>query len=329
MYDLFCNFQGNETTALEYADVPGVVSGVQGCFPSCATIHGKVTPYAFYSPQFSSLFAWRSDGNSAYNGGQFSLRRNAGGLAFDLNYTYSKSMDLGSNAERINEFEGFGLGSQIINSWIPNQNRAVSDFDATHQINANWVYQLPIAKGNYSGRLAHAIFGGWSISGLWRWSTGFPFQTFSPAWATNFQLQAPGVLIGKKPQTGSFTVVEANGNPGPNVFKDPGFTDPTNPNAAINQFRAAFPGEKGDRNILRGPGPFDIDLGLSKLWQATERQSVKLTWEVFNVTNTPRFDVGNMSLAGNTSLSNSSSFGNFTSTLSNARVMEFALRYSF
>ncbi|HXZ42513.1 MAG TPA: carboxypeptidase-like regulatory domain-containing protein [Terriglobales bacterium] len=325
MFDLWCSFKGNETTALEIADV--------FCFPSCATIHGKVTPYAFYSPQFSSLFAWRSDGNSSYNGGQFSLRRHAGGLEFDLNYTYSKSIDLGSNAERINEFEGFGLGSQIINSWIPNQNRGVSDFDTTHAINANWIYELPVGNGkqvgNSMGRIANALFGGWSISGLGRWSTGYPFSTFSPEWATNFQLESQGVLIGNKPETGSFTVTEANGGPGPNVFKDPGITDPNNPNAAINVFRPAFPGERGDRNILRGPGTFDIDAGLSKAWHTTESQTLKFTWEVFNVTNTPRFDVGNMSLAGNTSLSSVTSFGNFTSTLSNARVMEFALRYSF
>jgi hypothetical protein len=331
MYDLFCYNKGNETTGLEYADVPGLITA--GCFPSCATINGKVNPYTYYSPQFSSLFAWMSNGNSAYNAGQFSLRRHSGGLEFDLNYTYSKSIDLGSNAERISEFEGFGLGSQIINSWIPSQNRAVSDFDTTHAINANWVYQLPVGKGKQygsgMGSIANAFLGGWSLSGLWRWSTGYPFQSFSPEWATNFQLQSPGVLIGKMPDTGSFIVGQASGGTGPNVFKDPGITDPLNPNAAINQIRAAFPGERGDRNIFRGPGTFNIDMGLMKLFPITESQSLKFSWQVYNISNTPRFDVGAMSLAGNTSISNVTSFGNFTSTLSNARVMELALRYSF
>jgi hypothetical protein len=137
------------------------------------------------------------------------------------------------------------------------------------------------------------------------------------------------VLIGPVPETGSFIVPELNGRSGPNVFKDPGITDPTNPNAAINVIRQAYPGEKGDRNIFRGPGTFNIDTGLSKIWQITENQNLKLTWEVFNVTNTPRFDVASMSLAGNTVLSSVTSFGNFTSTLSNPRVMEFALRYTF
>jgi hypothetical protein len=272
-------------------------------------------------------------GNSAYNGGQFSLRHHAGGLEFDINYTYSKSIDIGSNAERINEFEGSGFASQVINSWFPKQLRAVSDFDATHQVNSNWVYELPVGHGKHfgggMGHLANAILGDWSVSGLWRWSSGYPFSLFSPLWATNFQLESPAVLIGKAPKTGSFMVAQAGGGTGPNVFKDPGITDSTNPNAAINQFRAAYPGEAGNRNVLRGPGTFNIDTGLSKGWNITESQTLKFTWEIFNATNTPRFDVGTMQLNANNSLSNVTSFGNFSSTLSNPRVMEFALRYSF
>src|SRR5581483_3849538 len=146
MYDAFACNAGNETTALFVADLFG--------FPSFATTaDGKTQPYVFYNPQWSSLYAWRSIGNSAYNGLQLSLRkRMSNGLNFDFNYSYSKSIDVGSNAERINEFEGFGVGaSQIINAWSPKQLRAVSDFDNTHQINANWVYELPIGRGKHFG----------------------------------------------------------------------------------------------------------------------------------------------------------------------------------
>jgi hypothetical protein len=341
MYDLFCNFSGNETTALELADAPGLINATGdpatgGCFPACATIGGKLSQgYDFYSPQFSSLFAWRSIGNSAYNAGQFSLRHRSGGLEFDLNYTYSKSIDQGSNAERVNEFEGFGFGSQIINSWFPRQNRGVSDFDTTHIVNANWVYQLPFGRGKRfgsgMGKFANAVFGGWTVSGLWRWSSGYPFSLFSPEWATNFQLETPAVPVSKaRPKTGSFIVAQAGGGTGPNVFQDPGITDSsTNPNAAINLFRPAFPGEAGLRNGLRGPGTFNIDTGVAKTWHITESQFIKFAWQMFNMTNSARFDVGTMSINGNTSLSNSSSFGNFSSTLSNPRVSEFSLRYTF
>jgi len=329
MYDLFCHFSGNETTALSVADA--------FCFPACSQLAGQTgpTPYNYYTPQFSSLFAWRSIGNSAYNAGQFSLRHQAHGLQFDLNYTYSKSTDEGSNAERINEFEGFGLGSQIINSWFPGQNRGISDFDTTHIVNANWVYQLPFGRGKKfgsgMGTLANALFGGWTISGLWRWSTGYPFSLLSPEWATNYQLETQAVPISSaRPKTGSFIVAQASGGTGPNVFQDPGITDSsTNPDAAINLFRQAFPGEEGLRNGMRGPGTFNIDTGLAKTWAIKEGQFVKFSWQMFNLTNSARFDVGTMYADGNTSISSSSSFGNFSSTLSNSRVMEFGLRYTF
>ncbi|HTC55716.1 MAG TPA: carboxypeptidase-like regulatory domain-containing protein [Candidatus Sulfotelmatobacter sp.] len=338
MYDLFCNYAGNETTALETADAPGIFSfeGPNQCFPACATINGVQTAgYDYYSPQFSSMDAWRSIGNSSYNAAQFSLRHRAGGLAFDVNYTFSRSIDDGSNAERVSTFEGGGFASQILNSWFPRQNRAVSDFDTTQIINANWVYELPLGRGKHfgggMGSFANAIVGGWTLSGLWRYSTGYPFTLLSPEWATNYDLETPAVPISNaRPKTGSYIVAQAGGGTGPNVFRDPGITDAaTNPNAAINLFRPAYPGEGGLRNGLRGPGTFDVDTTVVKSWAIRESQLVKFSWSMYNVTNSARFDVGTMQLSGNNSLSTSSSFGNFSSTLSNPRVMEFMLRYVF
>jgi Carboxypeptidase regulatory-like domain len=333
MYDLFCNYAGNETTALELADSPGLVNS-STCFPACATINGALSQgYDYYSPQFSSMDAWRSIGNSSYNAAQFSLRHRAGGLAFDLNYTYSRSIDDGSNAERVSTFEGGGFASQILNSWFPRQNRAVSDFDTTQIVNANWVYELPLGRGKHfgagMGSFANAVLGGWTVSGLWRYSTGYPFSLISPEWATNYDLETPAVpLSSARPKTGSYIVAQAGGGTGPNVFQDPGITG-SNPNAAINLFRPAYPGEGGLRNGLRGPGTFDIDTTVVKSWAIRESQLMKFSWSMYNVTNSARFDVGTMQLSGNNSLSTSSSFGNFSSTLSNPRVMEFMLRYTF
>ena len=320
MYDLFCTYAGNETTALEVADVPGLITA--SCYPACSVSNGG-NGYAFYNPQYSSLYGWFSNGNSAYNSAQFSLRRRmVHGLEFDLNYTFSKSIDAGSNAERINQFEGSGFASQVINSWYPKQLRAVSDFDNTHQFNANWVWELPVGRDKYlgsgMGRLANSVLGGWTLSGLWRWSSGFPFTVSSGfGWATNFELESAAILDAPAPKTGTYRI----GGTTPNVFQDP--------TSALNDFRQSFPGESGQRNELRGPGIFDIDAALSKSWKVTEGKVIKFTWETFNITNTPRFDVGTMQLNSNNSISNSSSFGNFSSTLAQQRVMEFALRFTF
>ena len=341
IYDLYSCFSGqavnaaNETYSLAYLDVPGYSGSTNAdeCFPACATIKGQTTGYAFWSPQYSSLDGWSSIGNSAYSSGQVSLRHHTGDLNFDINYTYSKSMDLGSNAERISVFEGLGFSSQIINAWMPNQLRAVSDFDTTHAVNVNWVYQLPVGKGKRFGggmsKLGDAILGGWQVSGLWRWSTGFPFSVYPfYSWPTNWDLESNAILVGKKPKTGQFMVAQAGGGVGPNVFQDPGITDPQNPNAAINQFRDAYPGESGQRNILRGPGVFNIDMGLSKAWKITERQNLKISWEVFNVTNSVRFDAGNIQNVNNYTDYNAS-FGNFINTLFKSRIMQLGARYTF
>jgi Carboxypeptidase regulatory-like domain len=316
---------GNESSALAAADLAGYwgYSTPTGgpCIPACATISGQQSPYAFFPPQTASLDAWSSIGNSAYNSGQVSLRRHSGGLTFDINYTYSKSIDVGSNAERISVFEGLGFSSQIINAWMPRQLRAPSDFDTTHMVNANWVYELPFGRGKMFaanlGKIGDALLGGWQLSGLWRWSTGYPFDVYAfNNWATNWDLESYGVLTGPKPKTGQFVI----GGTTPNVFQ--------NPAAALSSFRYSLPGESGQRNEVRGPGSFDIDMGLAKAFKITESQNLRLSWEVFNVTNTPRFDVGSM-MNNNNFLDSAGSFGNFINTLSQQRVMQLGARYTF
>jgi hypothetical protein len=222
MYAIYSCWVHNETGALFVADVL--------CFPACATINSITAPYQFFDSQYASLYAWRSIGNSSYNGAQFSLRHRMGGLETDVNYTFSKSMDVGSNAERINNVEGGGFASQIINAWSPNQLRAASDFDTRHQINANWVYDLPFGKGRQFASGSHGITngfsGGWSLSGLFRWTSGFPV-TVEPGpgyWPTNYGLTSAAVQTHSTGPTGAFIV---NGNP--NLFPESGGSFPRLP----------------------------------------------------------------------------------------------------
>lgn len=331
MYQLFsCNSSvaSNMTTELLQVD--------WYCLPACATVNGVTAPFRFWTPQFSSLYVWSTMGNSAYNALQASVRRKmSGGLQFDFNYTYSKSIDLGSDAERVNQYEGGtglaggGFASYIMNTWAPNQNRAVSDFDATHQFNANWMYQLPVGKGKRfatHGALG-AIFGNWELTGIFRMTSGFPTTVNDGNyWPTNWENTPNAILVGPKPKSGTFMV-----NGSPNLFKNPCCST----DSAINQFRFALPGEGGERNLIRGAGYFGIDMGLGKTWNITESSALRFSWETFNITNSVRFDaaalepIAGSNASGNLSLSNSSSFGNYTSTLTAPRVMQFALRYSF
>lgn len=301
------------------------------CIPACATVKGVTRPFQFFDPQWSSLYAWRSIGNSSYNALQVSLRRKmAPGLQFDFNYAFSKSIDIGSDAERVNQYEGGsasagGFASPILNTWSPNQLRAPSDFDTTHQFNANWMYQLPVGKGKHfvPHGLLDAVFGDWELTGIFRMTSGFPTTVADGNyWPTNWENSSNAILVGPKPESGTFMV-----NGSPNLFK--------NPAAAINAFRFAYPGESGERNNIRGAGYFGIDMGLGKTWKVAESSELRFSWETFNVTNSVRFDaaalepIAGSNGEGNLSLTNSTGFGYYTSTLNNPRVMQLALRYSF
>jgi len=317
MYDMYSCFTYNETSALFYADLY--------CLPSCAQLPGQSTgqPFAYYDDQFSSLYAWRSIGNSNYNGLQLTLRHPVGaGLQFDFNYTYSKSIDIGSNAERINEFEGGGFASQVINAWAPDQLRAVSDFDMKHQINSNWVYELPYGRGrafgSASNKFVNAVFGGWGLSGIFHWTSGLPFTMGSGAgWSTNWQLQGSALEIGNPGKVGFYR--QSDGTP--TMWKDVSTTG-----QAYNAFTYPLPGSSGQRNELRGPGYFEIDGGLFKSWKITESQSAKFAWEVFNTTNTPKFDAAQGAYQFGLAYG---IFGAYNTTLSVPRVMQFSLRYEF
>ena len=307
MYSSFACNLGNETNALFNADL--------FCFPACA--NGNV--FTYFNPQYSSLYGWSSIGTSSYNAGQVTLRhRMSHGLQLDFNYTYSKSIDWGSDAERFSVTAGQGTSFPIINTWFPKQMIAVSDYDTTHAFNANWIYQLPFGKGkafaSNANRLEDAVIGGWQFSGLFRITSGLPFYTINGLgnWATNWYENGHGVQIAPV-----HTGVYYNSLGAPQAFADP-------QSVAQNDYRHAYPGESGVRNNMRGPGYFGIDVGLSKVFQVTERQSVKINWEIFNLTNSVRFDPASITPA-----LNDSAFGIYNNTLTKARVMQFALRYSF
>ena len=199
----------------------------------------------------------------------------------------------------------------------------------THQINANWVYELPFGRGqrwgSSSNGFVNAFLGGWSFSGLYRWSSGLPFSISNGfQFPTNWELTGQANLVGPKPATGVGTNC-SSGTCNPNVFV--GATGGTG--SAVNSFDYPFPGESGARNNFRGPGYFDIDAGLRKSWSLTERAKLAFGFDVFNLTNSVRFDVGSIIYNGNAAIDSGSAFGNYQSVLTGSRRIEISLRILF
>jgi hypothetical protein len=275
----------------------------------------------FVHPQYATFAAYSTIGDSDYHGLQLTFRRRfSQGFGFDFNYTYSHSLDTASGNEDANVITG---GAEfIVNPLDLRQNRGSSDFDVRHMINANFIYEVPFGKGRkYFGGInkwANFFLGGWQLTGIYRWNTGFPTgEPFDDGrWATNWNVQSNLVRIR-----------ELNSSPtkagSPNLFSDP--------QAAYQSFRNAYPGEAGDRNILRDPNYVVLDAGLFKTFGITENQKVTFRLEVFNVTNTQR-------LTGVTGLDGGidpyigtapNGFGRLTSVQGSPRVVQFALRYDF
>ena len=280
----------------------------------------------FFQSQFSSLYAWSSIGTSSYHALQFTLRHPAShGLTTDVSYTFSKSLDMGSGAERANEFssDSFG-GAGIQNSWNPKLNKGPSDFDIRNLVTIDAVYQLPFGRGKAilggANRVVDSIIGGWQLSGLSRWASPLPFSVLEPGWSTNWQLEGQGVVTGKV-QVKKHIVDGV-----PQVFA--GNTANTINNGIVNgnPIRLPYPGEAGQRNNFRGDGYLDVDSALAKTWDLHEELKLKFAAEVYNIANTVRFDDSPLNLNGGLT---SGTFGAYGGMLSTYRRMQFGLRLDF
>ena len=317
-------FAGDEVVGLGNVDLYGLLADSAA---NSYYFNGKTGE--LLNQQLTTDYAWSSVGRSNYNGLQATLRKRfSHGLQFDLNYTYSKSIDFTSGAARLG-FSGTdnigAPGSRLVNAFSPNQARAVSDFDTTHQINANWIAELPFGKGrrfgHNSGGFVDAIVGAWQLSGLARWTSGFPFTIDNGQfWATDWDEQGSGQLIAI-PKAGAFKQPDGTVS----VF--------ANPAAALSDYVHPFPGQSGSRNVLRGDGFASWDMNLSKRWKMpyAEGHSLQFRWEVFNVANLTRFNVqAGLGDATTSSLQSvPGTFGDYTGLLTQPRVMQFALRYEF
>ena len=278
----------------------------------------------FYQPQYGALDAWSTIAHSDYHAGTISVReRFKDSLNLDFNYTFSKSIDNASGLQR----EGAWSDTMIINAVRPDSNKGLSNFDMTHIINANSIWELPIGHGHQFlrsiGPVANQFLGGWQLSSIFRYNTGVPEITpyDSQTWATSWKKPSNGVRIrpieAAPTKSGSY----------PNLFADPTY--------AFQSFRNARAGETGDRNVLRRQSYVALDMGLSKAFKISEKQRLQFRWEVFNATNTQRLGAVNSDHAGmglniDPQISApSSSFGTISQIQGTPRIMQMGLRYDF
>jgi hypothetical protein len=226
------------------------------------------------------------------------------------NYTRSKSIDDYAG-------EGNGVNEPIDNTnWRSNIGR--SSYDIPNVFNISSTYTLPIGKGHRFGAnmpvWADHIVGGWDLGGLWTWTSGAPL-TLSSGRATG-----PADVNTWADYSGSRSIggVEREGN-GVFFFSPSQIASITNPS---NFPAAGFIGSAG-RNTFRGPRFMDIDLSLVKKFLITEKTSVSFRAEAYNLVNEVNF------AAPGLNINTPQTFGQITSTVSNPRFMQMALRFDF
>jgi hypothetical protein len=248
-----------------------------------------------------------SDGNSTYHAFQLSVeRRMATGLTFTSNYTWGKAIDILSQNPN-----GLLAGPFNVVSNPSNINifRGLSDFDLSHSLSSTVVWQFPSFAKHDNFILKHLV-GGWQVSGIWTWQVGMPFTLFSGIdnSLTGIGLDHADLVPGVSP------ILDPN-RPRGEVVKQYFNT------AAFQQNALGTYGNTG-RNILRGPGFNNLDLGIMKRFPIKgEKYHVEFRAEFFNVTNTPHFTAVQMSLAAPTA-------GQILGAR-DPRIIQFALKFNW
>jgi hypothetical protein len=284
--------------------------------------------------QFSENSFYGSRGFSGYNALLLTVQKNLShGLHFDFNYTWSHSIDNTSFFANSQGDTGIGGVGLICDAVRPRECRANSDFDLTQIITADAFYDLPFGRGKMFlstvPTWTNELLGGWSISGISSWHTGYAWGTNSNAFVASYSNDAPGILVGQRSAVA--TKLQKPSSGGVNIFANQA-------NAA-----AAYVGpigfQIGPRNGLRGPKFFNADLGLAKNFPIYgDRVKANFRADAFNALNHPNFALPASNAYNGLDQQDitSSQFGNISYTVipsgnlnNGARVLQLSLRVEF
>jgi Carboxypeptidase regulatory-like domain/TonB dependent receptor len=262
------------------------------------TINGTRGPLG---ANFGSVTNQATVGNSNYNALEVTLRHSSHNLEILGAYTYGKSLDQASN-----------LGEEI-NPINPALSRALSAFDVKHNFVVSYNCQLPLE--HLFGR-SNRWTQGWAISGITRFSTGFPVALYN---------YGDNSLLGTEPNgVNNYGVDEPEYTPGALALNH----NPRNRQSYFNTslFSLQPLGEPGNarRRFFYGPGIDNYDMALLKNVPLTESKSLQFRFEGFNVFNHAQF-YGPASVNGNI---NSSTFGQVVSAAA-PRLMQAAVKFVF
>ena len=246
---------------------------------------------------FGSNGWYRTMGSSAYNALESSLQYTGRRSTLLVSYTFSKAMD-----------DSSAVTEQIM-PLNPRLEWALSAFNIKHNFVASYSYELPLDRlSGHSNNLTR----GWVLSGITRFSTGFP---------VTIQEDDDQSLVGNTSVGPTGSSDEPNFTPGKLLLQ-------TNPRKGGTYFNTSLfspenLGQFGNakRRFFGGPGINNWDLALSKDYRFTETKSLEFRAEFFNVFNHAQF----LTPSG---LIDGSSFGVVTNAR-DPRIGQLALKFLF
>jgi hypothetical protein len=294
--------------------VNGYQTVCQGCF----------APFPYMQPtdaRFGAVTQFSTGANSHYDGLQLTAMKRLGhGLQGQVNYTWSHCMDTVSNGGFL-PFSAGGILSPLPGDLA--RDYGPCDYDIRHNLNAQYVYQLPVKVRSHS--LGYAL-NGWQISGTAFWHSGVPFSVLS----TPYSASGNGIVQGSGPQFASVVpgVPLYDHHPIPGVTQA-GTLQWLNPDAFVSAVDPSTGQCNGGdsaqncqfgklgRNALRGPDFLWSDFYLTKWFLLSEHVKLRFEGQFFNVFNHPNFALPSMVQAGIPgNPSTQSGFGALTSTTS-------------
>jgi len=209
--------------------------------------------------------------SSNYNALQANItKRTSNGLTFQAAYTWAHAIDDSSDPlTPAAGNQGFPRNSLDLGA-----ERGNSDYDVRQRLVLNYAWALPLGRGHdhFSDGVARKVFTGWEVAGITTFSSGLPYDIFTPTdTAHTGQQQRPNYNPNGTPLPIANPRVQTGPNPG--FFSDAPF------------------GSAGNlgRNHFYGPGVNNWDMVLQKIFNLSERTNLQFRWETYNLFNRVQF----------------------------------------
>jgi Carboxypeptidase regulatory-like domain len=311
--------QGHHLLVLEAANPgnPTLCLSLPGCGPngennaytntSGQAINGTRGPMG---PDFGSVSYQATIGNSEYNALEASVQHSSRRLQLLVSYTYSKSLDLASN-----------FGEQV-DPYDPSLLRGLSSFNMKHNFVASYSYRIPFEDLFHT---TNRWTEGWSISGITRFTTGFPVTLMNPNDTSLIGTFGNGInnlTVDALDYTPGRLGMDHNPRHGQNYFNASLFSLPADDPAAGDTIVNTI-GNSG-RRFFSGPGIENFDMAVQKRLTFTESKSLDFRVDAFNIFNHAQF-YGPQSVDGNI---NDPTFADVVSAAP-PRLLQLALKINF